>query len=197
MSVAKNIENRYIDRINSNFVGKKIEKIFYEEIGYEIDSEFWEHSKNIHSIDMNVIFQLDTGKILQIKWDNEFGCYGVGFEELSEIKFKDGFKIIDVTENQNWIDKINREISSVEVYWANIESQEYHSFLTIYITKGRKKITRLPMTWKINIQEESIWISAFEITESENNYYTADHLSVFFKEENFEKYFLKDDYKLK
>ncbi|REC50825.1 hypothetical protein DRF62_18530 [Chryseobacterium piscium] len=196
MSVAKNIENRYIDRINSNFVGKKIEKIFYEEIGYEIDSEFWEHSKNIHSIDMNVIFQLDTGKILQIKWDNEFGCYGVGFEELSEIKFKDGFKIIDVTENQNWIDKINREISSVEVYWANIESQ-YHSFLTIYITKGRKKITRLPMTWKINIQEESIWISAFEITESENNYYKADHLSVFFKEENFEKYFLKDDYKLK
>lgn len=176
MNAAKNIEDKYTHRINLNFVGRKIEKIFYEEIGYEIHHECWEHSKNIHSIDMNVIFQLDTGKLLQIKWDNEFACYGIGFEELLEIKFKDGFKVIDVTENQNWIDKINREISSVEIYW--------------------KKITRLPMTWKINIQEESIWISAFEITESENNYYTADHLSVFFKEEDVEKYFLKDDYKI-
>lgn len=196
MNIAKKIEDKYIDKINLNFVGRKIEKIFYEEIGFEIDSEFWEIFQNIHSVDMNIIFQLDNGRLLQIKWDNEFGCYGIGFEELSEIIYKEGFKIIDVTENQNWINTINREISSIEVYWEKIENQEYHSFLTIYIPKGKKKITRLPMTWKINIQEESVWISALEITESENNYYTADHLSIFFKEEDVEKYFLKDYYKV-
>lgn len=190
MDITQQSENNYIDRINSNFVGRKIQKVFYEEINYEIDSEFWEHSQNIHSIDMNVIFQLDNGKLLQIKWDNEFYCYGIGFEELSEIRFREGFKTIDIIENHNWINKINKEISSVKIYWKKIESQEYHSFLTIYIQKGRKKITRLSMTWKINIQEESLWISAFEITESENNYYTADHLTVLFKEEDVEKYSL-------
>jgi hypothetical protein len=196
MNIAQQKEVEYIESIDSNFVGRKIQKVFYEEINYEIDSEFWEHSKNIHSIDMNVIFLLDNGKLLQIKWDNEFGCYGIGFEELSEIRVREGFKTIDVTENQNWINKINTEISSVEVYWKKIESQEYHSFSIIYIPKGRKKITQLPMTWRIDIQEESLWISAFEITESENNYYTADHLTVLFKEEDVEKYSLMDESKI-
>jgi hypothetical protein len=196
MNIAQQKELEYIESIDSNFVGRKIQKVFYEEINYEIDSEFWEHSQNIHSIDMNVIFQLDDGKLLQIKWDNEFHCYGIGFEELSEIRFREGFKTIDVTANQNWHNKINRKISSVEIYWEKIESQEYRSFLTIYIPKGRKKITRLPMTWRINIQEESLWISAFEITQSENNYYTADHLTVLFKEEDVEKYSLMDESKI-
>jgi len=156
MNIAQQKEEEYIESIDSNFVGRKIQKVFYEEINYEIDSEFWEHSQNIHSIDMNVIFQLDNEKLLQIKWNNEFSCYGIGFEELSEIRLREGFKTIAVTANENWLNKINREISSVKIYWKNIESQEYHSFLTIYIPKGRKKITRLPMTWRINIQEESI-----------------------------------------
>lgn len=192
MDVAKKIEDEYIDRINSTFVGREIVKIFYEEINYSINSTCWEHSKNIHSIDMNVIFQLDNGNLLQIKWDNEFGCYGIGFEELTEIKLKDGFKIINVTENENWINKINQEICSVEVNWETIHSREYQPFLTVYIPKLKKKITRLPMTWKIKIQEEYIWISAIEIKESKNIYYTADHLSVFFKEDDVEKYLLKD-----
>lgn len=196
MTITQKLENQYIDKVNSNFVGRKIERIFYEEIGFELDPETWEFSKNIHSIDMNVIFQLDNGKLLQIKWDNEFRCYGVGFEELQALIFREGFKIIDVTANQNWLNIINRKISSVEIYWDKIESREYHSFLGIYIPKGRNKITRLPMTWRINTQEESLWIAAFEITKSENNYYTADHLTVLFKEEDVEKYSLMDKSKI-
>lgn len=105
MNIAQQKEEEYIESIDSNFVGRKIKKVFYEEINYEIDSEFWEHSQNIHSIDMNVIFQLDNGKLLQIKWDNEFRCYGIGFEELSEIRFREGFKTINVTANQNGLIK--------------------------------------------------------------------------------------------
>ncbi|UFH32804.1 hypothetical protein LNP04_03535 [Chryseobacterium sp. C-71] len=94
MNIAQQKEVEYIESIDSNFVGRKIQKVFYEEINYEIDSEFWEHSQNIHSIDMNVIFLLDNGKLLQIKWDNEFRCYGIGFEELSEIKIREGLKLL-------------------------------------------------------------------------------------------------------
>lgn len=63
----------YINSISSSFIGQKIKEVFYEELNYE--SEYWNYSNNIHSVDMNVILQIENGKLLQIKWDNEFYCY--------------------------------------------------------------------------------------------------------------------------
>ena len=81
-------EKIYQDRINSDLVGQVIKEVFYEELNNESELEYWEHSNEIHSIDMNVILHLESGKIIQIKWDNEFYCYGIGFEKLQEIKKK-------------------------------------------------------------------------------------------------------------
>ena len=95
-------EKKYYDRIKTNLIGQKIKEVFYEELNYETELEYWEYSNEIHSVDMNVIFQLENGQIIQIKWDNEFYCYGIGFETLNGITNRDGFKTIRVTENPNW-----------------------------------------------------------------------------------------------
>lgn len=38
MNIAQQNEEEYIESRDSNFVGRKIQKVFYEEINYEIES---------------------------------------------------------------------------------------------------------------------------------------------------------------
>ncbi|RXG20122.1 hypothetical protein DSM02_2774 [Leeuwenhoekiella polynyae] len=77
-------EKKYYDRIRARFIGRKVIQVYYEELNYDSDAEFWEYTSEIHSVDMNVIFQFDNNDLIQIKWDNEFYCYGIGFEELKK-----------------------------------------------------------------------------------------------------------------
>ncbi|MBD8084397.1 hypothetical protein [Chryseobacterium caseinilyticum] len=181
-------EQNYIKRLNSNFIGQKIAEIFYEEINYESDIEYWNYSDNIHSVDMNVIFKFENGKLLQIKWDNEFYCYGIGFEEIRTLIKRKGFKTVNVSQNSNWNSLIGKTITSVDIYWDKKESQEYQEMLELVIPNVKKKQIKLPLSWKLNFQNEFLFISAFEIKDNGNNYYWADNLTIFFKDDDFKKY---------
>ena len=114
----------YIERINSTFIGQKIEEVFYEVIDYGTNIKYWNFSESIHSIDMNIIFKLENGKLIQIKWDHEFDCYGIGFEQITGLETKDSFETINVTENTNWKSKIGKPISAIDIFWDELESQK-------------------------------------------------------------------------
>lgn len=68
-----------------------------------------EYSTDIHSVDMNVIFRLDNNELIQIKWDNEFYCYGIGFEKLTDLNKRERIKTISLTENAKWKKLINKK----------------------------------------------------------------------------------------
>lgn len=121
----------YINSISSSFIGQKIKEVFYEELNYE--SEYWNYSNNIHSVDMNVILQIENGKLLQIKWDNEFYCYGIGFEEILEMKIKDDINTINVSENSHWKSVIGKTITSIDTDWDESERIDYLMQDTVFI----------------------------------------------------------------
>ncbi|WP_143955812.1 hypothetical protein [Robertkochia solimangrovi] len=182
-------ELKYYDRIKSTFIGRKIVEVFYEELNYEEDSEYWVHSTEIHSVDMNVIFRLDNNKLIQIKWDNEFHCYGIGFEKLTELKKRDGIKIISLTDNPNWKKLMDKTLTEIVVLWDKSFSQELQIVNNEFAPKGKKTPIKLPQTWQIEFENEKIWISALEIKENQkDNYYWADHLTILFTDKGKEKY---------
>ena len=182
-------ELKYYDRINSTFIGRKIIEVFYQELDYETDSEYWEHSSDLHSVDMNVIFRLDNNELIQIKWDNEFYCYGIGFDKLTELKKKEGFKTISLTDNLNWKKLTEKKITEIVVLWDESYSQEVEQVNNEFVAKGEKIPIKLPQTWQIEFGNEKIWISALEIKENEkDNYYWADHLTIIFTDKEQENY---------
>jgi len=178
-------EINYYERIVSNLIGQKIVEIYYEEINYDSIIEFWEYSSEIHSIDMNVIFVLDNGKIIQIKWDNEFYCYGIGFEVLEKIELRnDIIKTINVTNQVNWKNILNKKIIEVSVFWETV------SFIDSNLSDeilNNTLLNRLPQSWEVEVEDEKLWVSTLEIKE-EGDYYCADHLTIFFSEKSYQKF---------
>lgn len=180
-------EQKYYERIKSSFIGQTIKEVYYEELDYGTDSEFWEMSDEIHSVDMNVIFRLENDQLLQIKWDNEFYCYGVGFENLPEIIKREGFKTINVSNNSNWKKIIDKKISGIKVLW-DISEGVTTTYSEGSIIKKEKRITKLPQTWELNVENEKFWISALEIDDEKRTNFWADHLSVIFTTSEQEKW---------
>ncbi len=172
-------ESNYYQRIESTFIEKKVVAVYYEEIGFPEDDEYWEHSNDIHSVDLTIILQFDSGELAQLKWSNEFHSFGIGFEKLEELNKKDGIKTIEVTENSNWKKLIGKEISEIDVIWDGGTSTEYSENPKV---KPKKVEFKVPESWEISFGESKIWISAYEITENESNRFWADHLSIFFSE---------------
>lgn len=180
-------KKKYYERIKSSFIGRKIKEVYYEELDYKTDSEFWEMSDEIHSVDMNLIFRLDNKQLLQIKWDNEFYCYGIGFENLPEIIKREGIKTINVSNNSNWKRIINKTISGINVLW-DISEGITSTYSGNIIIKKEKIIKKLPQTWELEFDNEKIWISALEIDNEKRAHFWADHLSVIFTNREQEKY---------
>ncbi|MFK7934086.1 MAG: hypothetical protein AB8G22_11305 [Saprospiraceae bacterium] len=177
-------EQKYYQRIKEKFIGEQVIEVYYEELDYQTDEEYWEMSTDIHSIDMNVILKMKSGQILQIKWDNEFFSYGIGFEELAAITKREGIKTIDVATNPNWQSIIGQKVLAIRVIWDNDESvtTTYHKN---GVVENKTAIIKVPSSWEIEFQNSKIWISALEI---EANYFWADHLTVFFTQKANEKY---------
>ena len=180
-------EQKYYERIKSSFIGKTIKEVYYEELDYDTDSEFWEMSDEIHSVDMNVIFKLDNDELMQIKWDNEFYCYGIGFENLQEIIKREGFKTINVSNNSNWKKLIGKPICEIKVLW-DISEGLTATYSGNKIIKKENSIRKLPQTWELNLDNEKVWISALEIDDDKRTNFWADHLSVIFTTREQEKY---------
>jgi len=180
-------ERKYYDRIKSNLIGLKIKEVFYEELDYETELEYWEYSNEIHSVDMNVIFELENGQILKIKWDNEFDCYGIGLENIKKVTEREGFKTIKVTENSNWKNLIGKKISEIKVLW-DISEGLVTEYCGNKIIKSENQTTKIPQSWEIEFENLKIWISVLEIKDGETDSFWADHLSIFFTNNGQEKY---------
>lgn len=88
---------------------------------------------------MNVIFKFGNARLLQLKWDNEFYCYGIGFEEIEKLHQREGFNTINVSQNLNWKSLIGKTITSVDIYWDRSESQENQDMFGFMIPKGKKE----------------------------------------------------------
>ena len=143
-------------------------------------------SNEIHSVDISVIFKLEGGELLEIKWDDEFHCFGVGFEKIPKI-MPEGRKVINVSKNQNWSKLLDKRLTGIRVLWENNEGT-----VTTYsgddIIKTENRIYKLPQTWELEFEGEKVWISALEIREEESIIFWADHLSVIFTKQEQEKY---------
>lgn len=179
-------EQKYYERIKSHFIGQKIKEVYYEELDYGSDCEYWELSDEIHSVDMNVILKLENHQLLQIKWDNEFYPYGVGFANISKITVKKGFKIINVSNHSNWKRFIGKTIYGINIFWDTSESAPVCSYGK-QVFKKEKSITKLPQTWEFNIENTKVWIATLEIYDEKRIIFWADHLSVFFSKRAQEK----------
>ena len=173
-------EQKYYNRILSKLIGRSIVDVFYEELDYQNKLEYWEFSKDIHSVDMNIIFRLDNNDLIQIKWDAEFYSYGVGFENLSQIEDKDLTKIISIKENNNWKKVLNEKITDLIIYWDNCTENNSNQGKN----NSEKNFIQIPSIWEIEFQEQKIWISTFEIKEESDNIFWADHLTIFFNDKN-------------
>lgn len=189
------LERKYYNSIKSIFIGRKIVEVFYEELNYETKLEYWEYSKHIHSIDMNVIFKLDNGEFIQIKWDNEFYPYGIGFEKLQELNFRTEVKTINVTSNQNWEPLLKKEITGIKVFWDISETKRVTTTKICFFkfSKTKKIIIKIPQNWEIEFGNSKIWVSALEIIDESNVNFWADHLTLFFNKNSTEEFNLVKD----
>jgi hypothetical protein len=178
-------EANYYQRIESTFIEKKVVAVYYEEIGFPEDDEYWEHSNEIHSVDMNVIFRFENDEFAQLKWSDEFHSFGIGLETLKEIDYRDGIKTIEVTKSSNWQNLIGKSISEINVIWDGGTSTEYSEDSKV---EPKQVEFKIPESWEISFGDLRIWISAFEIEEGGNTKFWADNLSVFFSESAQQKY---------
>jgi hypothetical protein len=170
-------EQTYYDSIKGLLLGRKIENVYYEELDYQNDEDYWRISESCHSIDMNVILELDNKEFIQIKWDNEFYCYGIGIEQLEKLDYREGIKTLTISQNKSWAELVNNRISAIKIYWDECQSSS-----TNY----------LPQSWEMQFEnDKKIWISALEIKDDSSPSYWADHLTVLFSENEQEKYKLK------
>lgn len=180
-------EKNYYENITTNLIGQKISEVYYEEINYDAIIDFWEHSTEIHSIDMNVIFKLENEKIIQIKWDNEFHCFGVNLEILDKMKPKqDGMKIINISNHPNWSKILNKKITGITIFWDMVNCIEKTELKNN--SEGKSITKKIPQTWEIDVENEKLWISTLEINEGGHDYYWSDNLTVFFTEASLQKY---------
>jgi len=186
-------EKEYYKSIKSLLIGRKIKDIYYEELDYKDDLEYWELYPDTHSIDMRVVLKLDNQDLIQIMWDNEFYCYGIGLNRLDELSTIENFKTIKVSDNPNWTALLGEEITEITVFWDIEDAIEYH-YKNNRLTNSKKIRITLPQTWELtfnNDNNQTIWISALELRDKEPTFW-ADNLTVFFANQGQEKYKLKE-----
>lgn len=170
-------EKSYYEILQSLLIGRKIKNVYYEALDYQNDTEYWNISDFCHSIDMSVILELDDAKLIQMKWDDTFYSYGIGIELLDKLNYREGIKTQKVTENSSWSELLNRTLVEIIVYWDECQSSPTNF---------------LPQSWELKFENDAaFWISVLEINEDAAPSYWADHLTVFFSDQEQEKYNLK------
>ncbi|RWW92187.1 hypothetical protein [Flavobacterium cerinum] len=188
----KYTEGQYYKEIKNHLIGTSIVEVYYEVLNSydELDPyEDWKLSEDIHSVDMNIIFKLDNGKLIQIFWDNNFDCYGVGLEVLPVFEERESVKLINVSENENVLKFKENKIVDVLIHWDEIEVGSNWFFFS-----KQKKCNGVPLVWQVKFENNTdIWIATLEIFDVEAPYYWANHLTVFFNEEDVRKYKLNSD----
>jgi len=186
-------KKQYYQNIKEQFIGASIQEVYYEVLNTFDESDTyldWEISQNIHSIDMNIIFKLDNGKLIQLFWDSNFYCYGIGLEVLSHFEEKESIKLINVSENVKISGIIGYRISDILVSWDILESYDVDNkghFDNTHIARNY-----VPTLWQILFNENiNMWIATLEISDNKDPYHWADHLTVFFNRTEIVKYKLE------
>lgn len=191
VTTMKFTEEQYYQGIKNHLLGTSIVEVYYEVLNSydELDTyEDWELSDYIHSVEMNIIFKLDNGKLIQLFWDNTFHCYNVGIEVLLNFVERETIRLINVSENDNFLKLTRNKIIDVVIYWNEIEVSDLVESNGFFVAK-QKECKRVPVVWQIKFENNiDIWIATFEITNIHELYYGADHLTIFFNEEDVRKY---------
>lgn len=184
-------EEQYYQNIKNHLIGTSIVEVYYVVLNSynELDLyEDWKLFDYIHSVDMSIIFKLDNGKLLQIFWDNNFHCYGVGLKVLSAFEERETVKLINVSENDIFSKLKDSILIDVLIYWDEIETTRVETFSGFAFMK-QKLFKKIPIVWQIKFENNAdMWIAAFEIRSNNEHSYWADHLTVFFNEEDIRKY---------
>ncbi|OJJ20170.1 hypothetical protein BKI52_17000 [marine bacterium AO1-C] len=167
-------EQIYYQQIQDFLLSRRVTEVFYEELDYQDGQGHWEESNECHSLDLNIILQLDNQELVQIKWDNEFYAYGLGLEKVSQLNPREGIKIINASSHQNWTSLINQRIVSIHIYWDECNSSDTNF---------------LPTVWEVQFEHHhKIWIATVEIYEGKMTSFWANHLTIFFSREEAIKY---------
>ncbi|ALM50261.1 hypothetical protein AMR72_16030 [Flavobacterium psychrophilum] len=182
-------KEQYYRNIKEQLIGATIAEVYYEIVYLDEEaseeaigvstafSEWWELSRNIHSIDMNIIFKLDNGRLVQILWDYNFDYYGLGIEVREELNYQKAYKLINVTDNDNVSKIIGNKIKDILVSWDPGPTP---------LGIGEADI---PLVWQIVFEEPfDMWIAAFELRDDNHPLYYMDHLTVFFDRNDLERY---------
>jgi len=182
-------KEQYYRNLKEQLIGATIAEVYYE-IVYVTEepfqetigastafSEWWQLSQNIQSVDMNIIFKLDNGRLVQILWDCNFDYYGLGIEIREELNYQKAYKLINVTDNDNVSKIIGNKIKDILVSWDPGPTP---------LGIGEADI---PLVWQIVFEEPvDMWIAAFELRDDNHPLYYMDHLTVFFNRNDLERY---------
>lgn len=168
-------EQEYYQTIQQLLIGQKLKSVFYEELDYQDGKEYWEESSSLHSVDMNVILQLENQALIQIKWDDAFYCYGVGVEPLPKLNSRENLKLIEVSKNPQWVKLVDQKVTSIEVYWDKCKSSETNF---------------LPVAWEMQFgQNNKVWVATMQIENDKPYSFWSDHLTLCFSKQEQAKYF--------
>jgi hypothetical protein len=140
--------------------GRKIQKVFYEEFQDEKGLEYWKVNEHVHSVDRNLIFELDDGNRFQLRSHDEFypTCQGVSGAYLDEVRDSEACKVIEVSDHPAWQGLRSSRISELMVYWEIWEARKKNDTGYVHFE------INLPKTLKLRFESgEKLWISAVEI----------------------------------
>lgn len=152
------------------FVGQIIREIIYGELKYFLEEKgnninpkpFYKTKyKEIDTLDYSIYFKTDD-KTIHIFWDNTFASYGLLSKEIELTPTTNDYEQKwEVSSNEKWKEFIGQKIVDFKIVWF-----------------GRKN--KYPQTFELLIKNGmSIFISASELKEGEDEYYSQmDNLLV-------------------
>jgi len=162
-------------------IGHSISKVTYFEIDYNEPGFL---SNDHHSLDYGLQFDLSNGKSFYMIWDSQKVQYDLKLKSgqlTNELNPDSNTAAHDVSSLQEWAERINQKITSIESYWSFVRSSAL----------GQK--TWYPQDLEIKFDNGlNTIISAIEVTSEGQIYAMADHISIFFDTETASKYGAKN-----
>jgi len=171
--IKKDFENKFNCIINRTLIGVK-----YYEIEYSNKKPMWNWNKDFDSLDYGLDLEFNDKSIWGITWGSEFYQYGISIYQKSIKDILKGYIVWDVTKEINWKKYLNQKIKKVKIYWDEVE-------------EGLKRF-KFPQDVKIVFENDnSIYISAYEIRKDGFEMGMMDNITVFFDTKIAQKHNLK------
>ncbi len=163
--------------------GSRIEKVEYAEMEYSTGHPGWSaESSEFDSLDFGVNLTMDNGQTLAIEWGSEYAHYGISLQKGSLNLKEEGVRFWPASEC--WQHVLGVPIKSVCFYW---------SWWTQADSKGVFFRKYFPQDVQIGFESgASIVASVLEFRNDSEPIYAADHITIFFRQEDLKTHGLCD-----